>query len=313
MKRVLLLDGSNLFYRAFYRSKQPMFIHAASTQHYLDAHVFIRMVLNIYTLVGRNCGVIVCWDATESAFRKYLYPEYKSNRPLRDADTAKRQAAARNILFELLPTLGMPSITLPDVEADDVIACFALRCASKHKIIIASNDRDLQQFPGSTIINADGDIIQVTAEHARRVLIEKIVRGDPSDNIKGIHGLGAKTFEKLYDEHNGNYLKILGALVEKHGAGIMPIIKLNRQLVNLKEASDNVIGPDHITILDRKLVDWGERYNTKLIIPALIKNRMRNLMADIKLLKEIGNETLNLGGFTFLQTVKRSPKHSIRV
>jgi 5'-3' exonuclease len=134
------------------------------------------------------------WDGKNGkSKRKALYPEYKGDsKPPTD-----EFYQTIDLLKELLTHSGVLQIEVPEYEADDIIACLC-KNHDNQSIVIESNDADFLQL--------ENDFVTLNYEHKNKQAIKaldirlyKTLVGDPADNIKGLKGFGAKTFEQLTD------------------------------------------------------------------------------------------------------------------
>lgn len=200
----LLIDGNALLHRTFHAL--PPTIVTSQGELVNAVFGFTNAVLNL--IDKRKPTHIVCtFDSPEKTFRHEKFAEYK----------ATRQEAAPG-LYEQLPrvlammsALGVVSIAFPGFESDDLIGTFSLQ-AEQQKIpsIIVSSDNDFMQLVSpltSFLCTAKGfsraELItpaDVVAKHGltpEQWLDYKALRGDPSDNLPGVPGVGEKTAKQL--------------------------------------------------------------------------------------------------------------------
>jgi DNA polymerase-1 len=205
--RLFLIDGPSLVYRAFFALPESI---ATSTGVPTNAIFgFASMLVKIVTEYG-VCPTAVAWDAGTSG-RSEKYPEYKASRRSRP-DLLKQQWPAMEPLVE---AFGYRNVRLEGYEADDVIASLAeraLRADPPVPVMIVTGDRDVFQ-----LIDADGMVkvmatargITETKIYDRQAVIDRYgippelipdfygLKGDTSDNIPGIPGIGDKTASDL--------------------------------------------------------------------------------------------------------------------
>src|SRR5438552_7716927 len=202
-RRLFLIDGPSLVYRAFFALPESI---ATSTGVPTNAIFgFASMLVKIVTEYG-VCPTVVAWDAGTSG-RTELFAEYKAQRRSRP-DLLKQQWPAMEPLVE---AFGYTNVRVEGFEADDVIASIAQRALSAEPpvpVMIVTGDRDVFQ-----LIDPDG-VIQVMATsrgitdtkiYDRQAVIDRYgiepelipdfygLKGDTSDNIPGIPGIGDKT------------------------------------------------------------------------------------------------------------------------
>ncbi len=147
------------------------------------------------------------YDAPVRNFRKELYPEYKAKRGPLDP-TIKSQIKLSKAMVK---ALGVPTLVIPGVEADDTIATLAVQAQKDgFDVVIVSSDKDLMQLVnlGATIYDAryDKNIAKEDVEAKWGVpphLISDLLSlaGDTSDNIPGVKGIGSGIAAKLLMEH----------------------------------------------------------------------------------------------------------------
>lgn len=123
-----------------------------------------------------------------------------------DEESFSRQ---REIIFNILEELFVRQVICDEIEGDDLIAYYVNHKKENEKIVIVSGDRDLTQLISNDVcvyihslkkfITPDNHIKEIGYTH-ENVLLKKIICGDASDNIKGIKGVGEKTFFELFPE-----------------------------------------------------------------------------------------------------------------
>ena len=212
----LLLDSASLYYRAYFALPETIVGPDGAPVN------AVRGFLETVGALVRDRGsqrVVACWDDDwRPQWRVDLLPSYKTHRVLEDSDTDAEEVPDTlgpqvDILRDLLPRLGIPVIGDEGFEADDVIAGFAHHL--RGPVDIASGDRDLVQlvddrvtllYTGGTSASRGGKPWQVltpasTEERfgvAPRLYADlAILRGDPSDGLPGVRGIGEKTAAAL--------------------------------------------------------------------------------------------------------------------
>lgn len=220
----LLLDSASLYYRAYYSLPESVI---APTGEPVNA---VRGFLETVASIVRDRGsrrVVACWDDDwRPQWRVDLVPSYKTHRVVDDAEGVPDTLGPQvDILRDLLPALGINVVGAVGSEADDVVAGLAHHLSRQggesHRVDIASGDRDLLQlvderttmlFTGGTSASRGGRSWQVFAPadvQARfgvppRLYADlAILRGDPSDGLPGVRGVGEKTAVALVSEFGG--------------------------------------------------------------------------------------------------------------
>jgi len=212
--RLLLIDGHYYLYRSFHAIGNLRNSKGEPTN---AIYGFIRAVRRMIMDLQPDLGAII-WDAGLSARRLALQPSYKQNRSAMPQPLRKQEL----LLKELCPHLGFASLSLPQVEADDLLASYTEAAVIDGiEVNIATNDKDLFQLvrPGVSIYATNknkedtiGSGFSLLGEEAVRRkwgvvpgLIGEVLAltGDAVDNIPGINGVGPKTAALLVRIYGG--------------------------------------------------------------------------------------------------------------
>ena len=216
--RLLLLDGHSLAYRAFFAL--PIENFSTTTGQPTNAvYGFTAMLINVLR-DEKPTHVAVAFDRGEPTFRHEQYVEYKANR----RETPEDFRSQLSLIFEVLDALGIRRLSAPGYEADDLIATLATQAAAQDMdVLIVTGDRDVLQLVSDkvTALMTRRGITEMT-RFTPATVTEKYglspaqypdfaaVRGDPSDNLPGIPGVGEKTATKWIAEFGS-----LQALVDR--------------------------------------------------------------------------------------------------
>src|SRR3990170_2531640 len=206
-KRLFLLDGHSLSYRAFFAL--PTTLVTSSGQVTNAVYGFTSMLIKLFA-DERPDLIAVAFDVGAPTVRLEKYAEYKAGRA--EAPDEFRQQLG--LIVEVLETLRVPVFGIEGHEADDAIATLALRALERGiETVIVTADRDFFQLvqPGITVMfNVKGisDIRRYDEEAVlerfglppSRYLDYVALKGDPSDNIPGVPGVGEKTASKLVQD-----------------------------------------------------------------------------------------------------------------
>ncbi|MGA0862417.1 MAG: DNA polymerase I [Ilumatobacteraceae bacterium] len=207
--KVMALDGNSLVYRAFFALPPDM--ANASGQVTNAVYGFTTMLLNLAKEHVPD-GIVVVFDRPEPTFRHEAVPEYKAQRE-KAPDTLHQQLG---IVRELLDAMGIRWLELPGFEGDDIIATIADRASvDGHDVLIVTGDRDAYQLVSDPHVKVlynkrgvsdyalydEAGIVERTGVTPAQYPDYAALRGDPSDNLDGVPGVGEKTAAKLINAH----------------------------------------------------------------------------------------------------------------
>ena len=245
-RRLLLLDGHSLAYRAFYALPVENF-STTSGQPTNAVFGFTSMLINVLR-DERPTHVAVAFDVSRQTFRTEQFPEYKANR----AKSPEEFKGQVELIKEVLVALDIPVLTADGFEADDIIATLVRRSAGQADAVdIVTGDRDSFQLVDDRVtvlypLRGVSELARMTptAIEDKYGLTPAqypdyaALRGDPSDNLPGIPGVGEKTAAKWIREYGS-----LGELVDhadevkgKVGDALreaLPQVLVNRRLTAL--------------------------------------------------------------------------------
>ncbi len=215
--RLLLLDGHSLAFRAFF-ALPPENFSTTTGQPTNAVYGFTAMLINVLR-DEQPTHVAVAFDRSEPTFRHEQYVEYKATRKESPADFRNQLS----LIFEVLDALGISRLSVPGFEADDVIATLATQAAGDMDVLIVTGDRDALQLVNDdvTVLYTMRGISEMARFTPDAVMAKygltpaqypdfAALRGDPSDNLPGIPGVGEKTATKWIAEFGS-----LAALVDR--------------------------------------------------------------------------------------------------
>jgi DNA polymerase I len=255
-RRLFLLDGHSLSYRAFFAL--PPSLATTSGQVTNAVYGFTSMLIKLLA-EERPDLIAVAFDVGKPTVRLDKYAEYKAGRP----ETPDEFRQQLGLIVEVLETLRIPVIGIAGHEADDAIATLALR-ALEHgiEVVIVTADRDFFQLvrPGLTVMfNVKGisdirryDVGAVTERFGlppEKYLDYVALKGDASDNIPGVPGVGEKTASKLVQDF-GSVEELLTRTDELKGKLRESIsaagdqLALNKELAELNTDVDVDLDPE---------------------------------------------------------------------
>ena len=245
-KRLLLIDGHSMAYRAFYALPAENFT-TASGQHTNAIYGFATMLLSLLSS-EKPTHVAVAFDVSRKTFRSEIFPEYKANR----AKTPDEFRSQMSYLHELVSAFGITQFEVEGYEADDILATITKRAEKEGaEVFICTGDRDSFQLVNdkTTVLypkRGVSDLARMTPDAVQ----EKYgmtplqypdfaaLRGDPSDNLPSIPGVGEKTAAKWVVEYGS--LQELLSNVDKVGGKVGQA---------LRDSIDNVIRNRELTQL----------------------------------------------------------------
>jgi DNA polymerase-1 len=198
---LLLLDGHSLAYRAFFALPAENF-STTTGQPTNAVYGFTAMLINVLR-DEQPTHVAVAFDRSEPTFRHEQYVEYKANRRETPADFRSQLS----LIFEVLDALGIPRLSVAGYEADDIIATLTVAATEAGMdVLIVSGDRDNLQLVNDhvTVLMTRRGISDMTRFTPEEVVAKygltpaqypdfAALRGDPSDNLPNIPGVGEKT------------------------------------------------------------------------------------------------------------------------
>jgi len=245
-KRLLLIDGHSMAYRAFFALPAENFT-TAQGQHTNAIYGFATMLISLLK-DEKPTHVAVAFDVSRKTFRTELFPEYKATR----AKTPDEFRSQMSYLHELVKGFGISQFEIEGYEADDIIATITKRAESEGaEVLICTGDRDsFQLVSGQTTVLYPKRGVSEMARMTPDAVQEKYgmspeqypdyaaLRGDPSDNLPSIPGVGEKTAAKWVIEYGSldaifdNVEKISGKVGESLRANVENV-RLNRKLTQL--------------------------------------------------------------------------------
>ena len=201
----MLLDGNSLTYRAFFALPSDM--ATASGQVTNAVYGFTSMLVNLLK-DHKPDQLAVALDRPEPTFRHKIVNDYKANRS--EAPDILRQQLG--LVRQVVETMRVPVVEMPGYEADDVLATLATKAAAEgDDVIVVTGDRDTYQLVedphikvlynrrgvSDYVLYDEAGIIERTGVTPAQYPELAALRGDPSDNLPGVPGVGEKTAAKL--------------------------------------------------------------------------------------------------------------------
>ncbi|MGB5111773.1 MAG: DNA polymerase I [Mycobacterium sp.] len=258
----MLLDGNSLAFRAFYALPAENF----KTRGGLTTNAvygFTAMLINLLR-DEQPSHIAAAFDVSRQTFRKEKYPEYKEGR----SATPDEFRGQIDITKEVLVALGITVLAEQGFEADDIIATLATQAENNgYRVLVVTGDRDSLQLVSDDVtvlypVRGVSELTRFTPEavQAKYGLTPAqypdfaALRGDPSDNLPGIPGVGEKTATKWIVEHGSlqtlvdNVDTVKGKVGDALRANLSSVV-LNRELTELVKNVPLPQTPDTLRML----------------------------------------------------------------
>ncbi len=258
---MLLLDGHSLAYRAFFAL--PVENFSTTTGQPTNAvYGFTSMLINILRDEAPT-HVAVAFDVGRQTFRSEAYAEYKANR----SETPVDFRGQVSLIREVLSALSIPMVEAENFEADDVIATLVAKAeADDMDVLIVTGDRDALQLVNDRVTvlmtrRGISDMTRFTPDEVRskydltpaQYPDFAAVRGDPSDNLPSIPGVGEKTAAKWIREFGSldalvdRVDEVKGKVGEALRTHLADVVR-NRQLTELRRDVPLEVGPEDLSL-----------------------------------------------------------------
>jgi len=243
-------------------------------------HGFTSMVVMLLRDQSPS-GMAVAFDRPEPTFRDDVVPDYKGNRP----DTPDLLVPQFALVREVLSAMGIPMVEIPGFEADDVLATLATQARDAGRdVVVVTGDRDTFQLVedphvkvmytrrgiSDTVVYDESGIVERTGVPPAQYPVLAALRGDTSDNLPGVPGVGEKTAAKLvttYGDLDGIFAhlsELTPKLRENLGAS-EETVRRNALVIPLRRDVDLPLGID-----DFGLGHWD-------------RDRVRDVFAELEL------------------------------
>lgn len=278
-------------------------------------------------------GVLIVWDGGRSQRRMSLFDKYKIQREaINPEDQAEKDlrdkiiAEQKRIVVEVTSLLGVPSIEIPEIEADDVIGRIVEdgREFFSENIVVVTEDTDYLQLVSSyTKIYRPIVSLFISAENFAETLSYPLgftvpyqaIVGKPSNNLTGVPGVGKKSayefltaFVKTFDypptDYEG-YTKYILDFARKSGSSRIRKIYEHQKLfffmIEMVDFRYEFVPHDIIQLCEQKTIDAKGTYNQKDTLTALEKYSMFSLIGDYSSWADpfiVANQTNKLSGMT---------------
>ena len=267
-KKFLIVDGFSLAYRAFYAF--PPNLTFPDGQPSNAVYGFLSLLFNCMDQFKPD-HVCICLDRKEPTFRHKMYKEYKAHRPPAPVEFSSQIP----YLYEVLKKLGLNTYEMAGFEADDIIGTLA-RQADEQAVdsyimtgdldslqLVTDRTKVVTQRKGETIIYTPEMVLERYEIPPDKIVDMKAMKGDSSDNIPGVKGVGEKTAIMLLKEYgdldtiyeNVGYLKSNSVRAKLTTDKEMAYISQTLATIDVNvpvqlTMSDNAYTPDWVSIID---------------------------------------------------------------
>jgi len=257
-KEIFLIDGSSFLFRAYHALGSQ---GGLSTRDGQPTHAVFGVVNMLKSLI-RECQpqhIAMIMDAKGKTFRHDLYKEYKANRPPMPDDLRVQL----EFLLKIIPALGLPLISIPGVEADDVIGTLSMEAVKEgFHVTIVSSDKDLAQLINDKVVMVDTmkkstmdvqGVIDKFGIPPHQFIEYLALMGDASDNIPGIPKVGPKTAVKWLTEF-GNLDSLvqradeIGGKIGESLRSNLDLLEISKTLATIKCDVDTGFGFDDLVM-----------------------------------------------------------------
>ncbi|WP_243795616.1 DNA polymerase I [Saccharopolyspora gloriosae] len=260
-RRLLLIDGHSMAYRAFYALPKENF-QTGTGQHTNAVYGFTSMLINLLR-DEQPTHFAVAFDVSRKTFRSEKFTEYKANRSA-SPDEFKGQVS---LIQDVLGALSVPVLSKDNYEADDVIATLTTQATGEgFSVAICTGDRDALQLVTDkvTVLYPTKGVSELTRFTPQAVEDKyglspeqypdfAALRGDPSDNLPKIPGVGEKTVTKWIQQF-GSLAGLIDRADEvkgKAGEALranLASVQLNRELTELEHEVPLGVTPDELAM-----------------------------------------------------------------
>ena len=245
-----LIDGSGYIFRAYYAlpplSRKSDGLPTGAVSGFCSMLFKLLEDSKSDQNLQKPTHFAVIFDSARKTFRNEIYSDYKANRSEAPDDLAPQFEYIRKSVL----AFNLPSVDLPNYEADDLIATYVDQILKKGaKVTIVSSDKDLMQLykkgvrifdPMKNKFITDDDVLKKFGVDASKVIDVQSLAGDSSDNVPGVPGIGVKTAAELINKY-GTLENLLKSAHE---------IKQNKRRETLIENKDKALISKKLVTLD---------------------------------------------------------------
>jgi DNA polymerase-1 len=284
-KKVFLLDGTGLIYRAYYAFiARPLTTTKGENVSALFG--FLKMLIQIVRDFSPD-QLVIAFDLSRDTFRRKIYPDYKIHRE----ETPRDLKEQIPITIELVRKMGISVLEKENYEADDIIGTLAQKFKEKSDVYIVSGDKDLLQLVeegvfairpqkgiSETLLLGRKDVKDSIGVFPEQIPDYLAIVGDTSDNIPGVKGIGEKGAQSLLSKYE-NLEEIYKHIDEIQGAA-------QKRLLENKE---NAFLSKRLAILEKELTiseTIGPLEREKFLNPEVLEKleyyQLSSIVSDLK-------------------------------
>ena len=306
MTKLVLIDGNAIMHRAFHALPPMTSLMGDPTN---AVYGLVSMLLKVVSDLEPT-HIAFAFDRKEPTFRRKMVESYQAHRPEMDKDLVSQFAIAKDVI----KAFGMPIYDKAGYEADDVLGTIAKNAVSlqstaqgKHKkavvgsvpaisdVVIVTGDRDILQLVGSKIklfmpiaglsngrLFGKEETIERMGVPPEQIIDYKALVGDPSDNYKGVPGIGPKTAIKLLEEFGTleNIYKNLETLPERTKA----LLQQNKDSAFVSQTLATIVCDLDIDFNVTDMNKW--KLDSKEVLDLFAEIGFKTLTARVKKLGE---------------------------
>ena len=302
MRPVLLIDGMNLFVRSW-----AAFPQMSSNGYQMGGCIGFLKTLQRLVRELQPSGVCIAWEGGGSQRRRKLFSDYKMNRRPEKLnrfygddipDTEKNKQHQLIVLLNMLKSVPVCQVYVPNCEGDDIIAYLCKGPFRNNDKIIVSSDKDMLQLLDDKtriysthkkkIVNKEHVLAEYKI-HVNNFAIAKSLCGDTSDNVPGVKGLGYKTvsckFPFLAKEDSVLLQDVLNYAASRSSESVIykrvhnesEVVKRNWQLVYL---DGSMLSGDQVSKIKNVIDTFEPTANRIELIRALVKEGINDFDID---------------------------------
>lgn len=291
--RVALIDGHALAFRSYFAIRD---LSTSKGRNVNAVYGFLRSLLRIISEENPDDATVIAFDAPAKTFRHEQYEDYKAGRAATPEDLPEQI----DLIRKAVQLMGLYSIEVPGLEADDIIGTLATRCAEQgYSVEIVTSDRDAYQLVSDRIVVrgldktqrfGPADVLEKYGVTVEQWTDYRALTGDSSDNIPGAKGVGPVSASKLLQRY-GTLDWVLEHLDEVEPASVAKKIRESLEDVKFsRELSRIVVDAD----LECNPEAWAKHEpQAKELRELLLELEFNSILAELGLVERIVYEDVD--------------------